>query len=295
MNIISISKRRFDELKPLLLSREIFNTEGNIYEFNYRGNRKIAKKLFHQNGQVFANKLYTVEMLDSNKQYLPDCFCVADYLLAVSGKIEAFTNPYVEGPNLSTILHDKNVNPKEQLYYLKKIGEILQQMKNIRKYTPLKDIYLNDLHESNFIVNPNNRQLTVVDLDSCKIGTNDPFQSRFLTSKALLNNVKNKYKINDTDTSMGHVIADENSDIYCYIITILNYLYGSNLNSISINEFYEYMNYLEYIKFDKNLINCFEKILTSGKNENPLNYIDLITTEQIYRAKEVVYKKVKNI
>ena len=292
MNIISISKKKFDELKPLVLSKEILSSEGDMYEFDYRGNKKIVKKLFHQNGQVFANKLYTLEMLDSNREYLPDSFCLPDYLLAVSSKIEAFTSPFVEGQNLSTILKNEDIKPKEQIYFLKKIGEILQQMKNIRKYTPLKDIYLNDLHESNFIVNPNNRQITVVDLDSCKIGTNDPFFARRLTPYSLLNNVQNKYKINNSNNSLGYVTADENSDIYCYIITILNYLYGENVNNMSQDEFYEYINYLEYIGMDKNLIYSFEKILTTAKNENPLNYLDTIKDDQVYKAREVVYRKI---
>lgn len=71
MKIISLSKKRFSELEELKLSREIFNTEAKIYDFDYRGNKKVLKTLFTLNGYVFANKLYTLEMLDSNKCYLP--------------------------------------------------------------------------------------------------------------------------------------------------------------------------------------------------------------------------------
>ena len=46
MKIICISKKRFEQLNKLELSREIFNTEGIIYDFEYRGNKKILKSLY---------------------------------------------------------------------------------------------------------------------------------------------------------------------------------------------------------------------------------------------------------
>ena len=125
---------------------------------------------------------------------------------------------------------------------------MLNQLSYIRKTTPLKDFYINDLNVTNFIVNPSNCELSIIDLDSAKIGTNAACTARLLTTKALLNNVKGKYNINEDKDVLGHVIADENSDLYCYIMVILNYLYDSNLNTtVAIEEFYEYMNYLEYI------------------------------------------------
>lgn len=114
-----------------------------------------------------------------------------------------------------------------------------------------------------------------------------------INSKALLNNVKGKYNINEDEDVLGHVIADENSDLYCYIMVILNYLYGSNLNTVAIEEFYEYMNYLEYIGIDKNLVSLFERIVTNKNNKNPEHLLSSITDEQVYRASEKVYKRVK--
>jgi len=146
------------------------------------------------------------------------------------------------------------------------------------------------LHASNFIVNLNKEQLYTIDLDSCKIGTNLTFSARYLTSSALLNNVKGKYNVVDTDLS--YVEADENTDIYFYIITILNYLYGSNINNISIDAFYHYLNYLEHIGFNHELIDYFSRIVNNKKNENPINLLDTITEEQVYRAREIVYRKV---
>ena len=76
-------------------------------------------------------------------------------------------------------------------------------------------------------------------------------------------------------------------------MVILNYLYGSNLNMVAIEEFYEYMNYLEYIGIDKNLVSLFERIVTNKNNKNPEYLLSSITDEQVYRANEKVYKKLK--
>jgi len=291
MNIISIPKKKFEKLKPLVLSNQIFSTDQSVYEFYHDGKKKLIKNFSRINTKLYTNQLYTISALDFYKEYLSTNFCVPDCILSVNNNYEAFGAPFVKGDNLSTILNNRNINIKEHLLYLKKIGEILQQLKNIRDNTPLKDIYLNDLHESNFIVNKNDRKLTVVDLDSCKIGNNDAFPARRLTPSSLLNNVKDKYNINTSDNALGYVEPDENTDIYCYIITILNYLYGKNVNNMTKQEFCEYLNYLEHIKLDKNLITMFYKILTNEQNENPINYLDTIKEEQVYRAKEYIYKK----
>ena len=165
-------------------------------------------------------------------------------------------------------------------------------MSVIRKYTPLNDIYLSDVHDSNFIVNSDNGDLTVVDLDSCKIKGNQSLPSRYLTPFSLLNNAKSKYQIN-TKGNLGYVTADEESDIYCYVIMILNYLYKGNLDSVSVDEFYEYLNYLEDIGVNQELVDNFGRVVINKPNENPVNYLDTLTRENVFRAKKNVYKKVK--
>ena len=168
MKVIRLSKKAFNNLELLNIPREILNTEGKVYNFPYRDNAKVFKQLYHQQGLVFASKLYTLEMLDDNKEYLPENFYIPDYLVTVADTIEGFTVPYIEGINLAIVLKSK-MQCKEQIYYLKKVGEVLEQMHNIRTYTPLTDFYLNDLHEGNFVVNPKKREINVVDLDSSKI------------------------------------------------------------------------------------------------------------------------------
>ncbi len=292
MKIIRISKKYYQKLATLDLPKEVNNTEGNMYLLNYRGNEKVFKQLFHQQGLVFANKLYTIEMLDNMKEYLPESFFIPDSLVAVNDDIEGFTVPKFNGVNLSLILKSK-LSHQEKIYYLKKVGEILEQMHNIRAYTPLKDFYLNDLHESNFMVNTNKKQLGVIDLDSCKIGNNLVSASKYLSPLALLNYVSNKYQIMEDEKNMGYVNPDENSDLYCYEIMILNYLYGENINNLPLEDFYEYLNYLEKIGINQNLIDLWAKLLVNTNNENPIDYLNSIKEEQVYRARKKVYQTFK--
>lgn len=295
MKVIRMSKKVFNSLSLLQLTQEIMNTEGSVYNYNYHGEEKVFKRLYHIEGKIFGSKLYTIEMLNNMKEYLPKSFYIPDALVTVNDTVEGFTIPKADGVNLATILKTK-MDYKEHLYYLKKVGEILEQLHNIRTYTSLDDVFINDLHEANFIINPNNQQMGVIDLDSCKIKNNMIFASRYLTPCGLLNNNENKYQIiNETESNyhVGYVIPNENTDLYCYSIMILNYLYGQNINNLSIDEFYEYLNYLESLKINKNLIDVWAKLLVNTPNLNPCDYINSLKENQIYRSRKIVYDKVK--
>lgn len=292
MKVITFSRSKFEKLKPLKLSH--VNTEGDIFEFNQNGNSKILKKLFYTQGPIFANKLYTLEMLDSHKEYLPDSFYIPDSLVSIDKTISGFTIPKVNGENLQDVLKDTSISHKEHIYYLRKIGEILDQMHNIRKYTDLKDLYLNDLHECNFMVNQNNRHVYVIDLDSCKICSNGIFPSKYLTDKAIIKDVPHKYHLSTDEKFNGCTVINENTDLYCYNIMILNYLYGADTSRFSIQEFYEYLNYLEYIGVNKELLSKFNCIVDDGPNKNPANYLSSLTLEQVCRSKSLVFNTVNN-
>ena len=291
MEIVNISKKKFNNLDKVELSSNILGTEGEIYSISFpKGREVILKRLFSQEGYKFANKLYTLEMLDTYREYIPDYFVLPEKLVSIQNKIEAFTCSKVEGPNLATLLNDPKVDLNDQVKLLKQIGQTLDQMSYIRKYTPLNDFYLNDLHEANFMVEKKTGQVRPIDLDSCKIADNKSFPARYLTPFSLLNNVEGKYNISNDNNGFGHVIPNEDSELYCYCITILNYLYGENINNIKLEEYYDYLYYLEAIGINKELIDIFKKLVGNAKNENPLNYLDSLTYEQVGRAKKKIYK-----
>ena len=322
MKIITLSKNQYEKLQPLDIPRGVFNTEAKMFKTTIHRQDKVVKSLFYNEGETFASKLYTLEMLNKYSEYLPESFVIPDSLLSVRDSIVGFTIPFVEGINLQTILNDSNLSIQEQLYYLKKIGELLQQLKNIREYSPLKSIYLNDLHESNFLVNPKKKSIYTIDLDSCKIGNNICFISRFLSPFGLAATAPQEYQVNDGINGPGYITPDENTDLFCYCIMILNYLKGSNINNVPNSsiikhqsnisrltkeeidalpyeerltlEYYEYLNYLEAIGINKELLDCFNRLLGNSHNENPVNYLDSLTDTQVLRSRNNVYTLTKN-
>ena len=251
----------------------------------------MLKILYNTDGVGFANKLYTIEMLNFYKNSLPVNFLCPDNLVSIGGKISGFTVPRFDGENLADLLNDRTVTSKEKIYYLTKIGEVLNQLKSIRDYGSLKQIFLNDLHESNVMVNPINKEVAFIDLDSCRILNNGSFPSRYLGPSHFIENNPHKYIFNKDGNGAGYVVANENSDLFCYNVIILNYLFGSSITRLIPDDFYNYLNYLEKLKFNKHLLDSFNRLTLTCDNENPSIYLEGITEEQVGRAKKIVFDK----
>mgnify|MGYP004528368277 CR=1 FL=1 len=290
MQIINMSKTKLNSLEPLILPKDVTSTECELFKYNYYGKEKLLKKLYRTNGIIFANKLYTIEALNSNKDNIPSNFIVPEVLVSINKQIEAFTMKYIKGTNLSIILNEPTITYEEKINYLKSIGNILEQMKNIRKYTELKDFYIGDIHEDNFLVDTEKQEIFVADLDSCKIADNKSFPGRYLTTASLLRYNEIKYSLLDEPDRIADYKVTEETDIYCYIIMILNYLYYGRVDRLSIEEFYRFINYLDDIEVNKELIENFEKIVVGAPNVNPVNYLDTLSLKQIAKARKLYQK-----
>ena len=290
MQIINMSKTKLNSLEPLILPKGVTSTECELFKYNYYGKEKLLKKLYRTNGIIFANKLYTIEALNSNKDNIPSNFIVPEVLVSINKQIEAFTMKYIKGTNLSIILNEPTITYEEKINYLKSIGNILEQMKNIRKYTELKDFYIGDIHEDNFLVDTEKQEIFVADLDSCKIADNKSFPGRYLTTASLLRYNEIKYSLLDEPDRIADYKVTEETDIYCYIIMILNYLYDGRVDRLSIEEFYRFINYLDDIEVNKELIESFEKIVVGAPNANPVNYLDTLSSKQIAKARKLYQK-----
>lgn len=273
MQIINMSKTKLNSLEPLILPKNVTSTECELFKYPYYGKEKLLKKLHRTDGIIFANKLYTIEALNANKDSMPSNFVLPESLVSINKKIEAFTMKYIKGINLSVILNNPDITYEEKIHYLKSIGRILEQMQNIRKYTNLNNFYLGDIHEDNFLVERDKQEIYIVDLDSCKIAGNKSFPGRYLTNSSLIKYNNTKYQTLSQTDDLADYKIDENTDIYCYIIMILNYLYDGRVDRLSLDKFYDFINYLEDIKVNIELIECFNKIVVGGNNINPCNIL----------------------
>lgn len=291
MQIINMSKTKLNSLEPLILPKNVTSTECELFKYPYYGKEKLLKKLHRTDGIIFANKLYTIEALNANKDSMPSNFVLPESLVSINKKIEAFTMKYIKGINLSVILNNPDITYEEKIHYLKSIGRILEQMQNIRKYTNLNNFYLGNIHEDNFLVERDKQEIYIVDLDSCKIAGNKSFPGRYLTNSSLIKYNNTKYQTLSQTDDLADYKIDENTDIYCYIIMILNYLYDGRVDRLSLDKFYDFINYLEDIKVNIELIECFNKIIVGGNNINPCNYLDTLTPKQVAGARRLYKKK----
>lgn len=291
MQIINMSKTKLNSLEPLVLPKNVTSTECELFKYPYYGKEKLLKKLHRTDGIIFANKLYTIEALNANKDSMPSNFILPESLVSINKKIEAFTMKYIKGINLSVILNNPDITYEEKIHYLKSIGRILEQMQNIRKYTNLNNFYLGDIHEDIFLVERDKQEVYIVDLDSCKIAGNKSFPGRYLTNSSLIKYNNTKYQTLSQTDDLADYKIDENTDIYCYIIMILNYLYDGRVDRLSLDKFYDFINYLEDIKVNIELIECFNKIVVGGNNINPCNYLDTLTPKQVAGARRLYKKK----
>lgn len=285
MQIINMSKTKLNSLEPLILPKNVTSTECELFKYPYYGKEKLLKKLHRTDGIIFANKLYTIEALNANKDSMPSNFVLPESLVSINKKIEAFTMKYIKGINLSVILNNPDITYEEKIHYLKSIGRILEQMQNIRKYTNLNNFYLGNIHEDNFLVERDKQEVYIVDLDSCKIAGNKSFPGRYLTNSSLIKYNNTKYQTLSQTDDLADYKIDENTDIYCYIIMILNYLYDGRVDRLSLDKFYDFIN------VNIELIECFNKIVVGGNNINPCNYLDTLTPKQVAGARRLYKKK----
>lgn len=284
MKSVSLSKDEYNRLAKLKLSNNVYNTEGNIKLYNYNGKLKALKEYYIQDGFTFEGKIKTLELLDKNRQILPNEFVTPEYLVKLDSKIIGCLSPYISNINLNSILVDRSYSTEFQIKQLKRVGRLLEKLDEIRKKNNI-ELYINDLHESNFILDITNKKLRMVDVDSCKIEDNMSFPSKYLSPMTLIVYNNDKYPLNDNIYSQGYVTADKNSDLFCYIIMILNYLSGENISRINERKFYEYLSYLDQIGINKELIDCFNRIIKDDENINPYLLLDTLTEEDIQKAK----------
>ena len=75
---------------------------------------------------------------------------------------------------------------------------------------------------------------------------------------------------------------------------VLNYLYGPSIAKLSLEEYYEYLEYLRTLGYGEKFISALQTIVIPQKNENISQYLDELSSDQVYRAREKVYQYVKN-
>ena len=281
MDIINMSSKQITSNITL----DSYNTSGYLKIVNYFNRKMVLKKIDPiRCDEVFSKVLF----LNRYKNLMPSNFVIPEFLVLLDNKDLYMAIDYINGNNLGDVLKDKNINIRDKKIYLSYIGNTLEEMRHMRENPLLSDFCLGDLHEDNFIVS--NKKLYTIDLDDAKIDSISPIASYLQVGSLFSYLHTDKYIIEDYNPYFVKYKVDYNTDMYCYIMVILNFLYGDNVNNMDIEEFYCYLDYLDRLGIDGSLLKCFNSIYSDFDNINPMNYIDSLTSNQIYRAKKIVYK-----
>ena len=281
MDIINMSSKQITSNITL----DSYNTSGYLKIVNYFNRKMVLKKIDPIRCDEVISK---VLFLNRYKNLMPSNFVIPEFLVLLDNKDLYMAIDYINGNNLGDVLKDKNINIRDKKIYLSYIGNTLEEMRHMRENPLLSDFCLGDLHEDNFIVS--NKKLYTIDLDDAKIDSISPIASYLQVGSLFSYLHTDKYIIEDYNPYFVKYKVDYNTDMYCYIMVILNFLYGDNVNNMDIEEFYCYLDYLDRLGIDGSLIKCFNSIYSDFDNINPMNYIDSLTSNQIYRAKKIVYK-----
>jgi len=295
MENINLNKKQFNNLKELELPKDLFVAESKLYIFpvynGWNSITKLFKKFEINNKKLIENKLKTIKTLINFKELINIKEIVfPEKIVLIENEFAGYTMELVKSINLEQALESNEISNERKIKYFIQIGEILEKMDSVRKYTQLKDFYLNDIHENNFIIDLNTDSIRVIDIDSCKINNNLTYTigSRYLQANTIASKIP-KYKQDETFVYGCSFIPSKDTDLYCYNIMILNFLYGGGIDELTIEEVYDYLEYLLSIGVDLKLVNIFKKVLSNSPNENPYKYLNELI-KFCGKAHKTVYK-----
>lgn len=264
---------KYEDIKDMveLNIKSSYDKNGSIYWY-----RDMLLKRFVLYPDGKKRQLSNLEFLNSHEIFKNDHeFLFPSTIVRLDGIEAGMLLPLYESRTLNSIFQDSNIPIEKKRNCLTKIGLLLERIDNYRKVDKdLETFYLGDLHGGNFLFNEDGN-MKVIDLDSCNINREKPFPILYNFKSENLKNprILEKYPMYD-DTNL--IAPSINSDIYCYICTILSNLLGVGINSYTIDDYDRYLDYLLSIGFGSNIINCFSKIYSIDDNINPVRYLSEI-------------------
>lgn len=269
-----ITDKEIESLRALNLGPDIVNCESSLFLIQIDNKTQLLKK-FNINilYSELDNKLLTIGSLMDTASAFDERFILPQKIATIDDDVIGYLMNYIDNYNLGDLLKDPSIATSRKKGWLKEVGNILQFTEKLRnKYPELSKFYIGDLHVNNFMYNKKTKCLNVGDLDSCRIGKNIPSASLYMSTNSKVFFASDKYPIN----RFGINIPNRNSDIYCYIIMILNFLYGGHVQKMNLKEYYDYLQYMKENGMSNELLDIFAKIYQPGDNINPVELIDNI-------------------
>lgn len=265
---VNFTEEDIAKCEELYLNSSILNSEANLFKININGQDKVLKKFFNCD---LDNKLFTINKLIQNSDSFDERFIIPESAAYLDDFPVGYIMRYVNNYCLSTILNSNEFTIKFKKEMLKQIGKMLLDMDKIRNQSKdLSNFYIGDLHANNFIYDKDKRILTVCDLDSCKISREINYPSLYLIRNPNISFFGDKYPLNQ----YSDYIINYNTDIYCYIMLILNFLFGDRVYRLGKDVFDKYLEHLKSNGLSLELVDLFANIYSEEDNINPVDLID---------------------
>lgn len=296
---IYLTEEEFNELEDFKVESGVPNNEGTFKKIEINGQTKLIKQ--HIRGKHQELISYNINMFLKYKDILlknnPHLVLPEEEVKLENSYSNIYTLELIEGIPLQYLLRCDECNFKIKL--LQNLGSILNKFGYIPNFP--YNLYFGDLHEGNIILDTK-RNLRIVDTTSLYIenthhflfeNPNDVPESKYLEYNKEIKKEKyhNKYK----QGYLHSIIPSKDSDIFCYIIIILNTLAQLEASMLNYNSLLNYLDYLENIGIDLNFLYSVTTLFSLSPNINPYKYISSITNEQINEAHYLKYQKRTNI
>lgn len=257
---------REDALAKLPLYYKTRTNEAILYLYE----NQILKQFYY----ISKNKLNTIYELEKREKEIEE---VKELLLFKKIVVDYYKvlGVLMEKGYESNFKHYctlKTTSYNDCIVVLKNIGLVLEKLSSLRRQGILTDFFIGDLHESNILVGENN-QIQICDLDSCKIGKNIPFLTKYLqflkTYLEVKKGLQHKYPF-----YYDLCIPNENSDLYSYCVMILKVLFHVDITKLSSSAFYETLYSLKEQGLPEPLYQTFLNLYSPKDNENPYRYLE---------------------
>lgn len=272
MEIKNLTTNQLNRLKQYELPKTVTSIECQLYLYRHLNKTMLLKKYYrNDDSKYMGNKLLTISLLNYYKDEIniPQLI-LPEQLVTIDKVLSGFVMPFIpNNTNLSIILHDKNIDIKEKVKLLRAAGQIIQSVHHVKA---VDNFLLGDIHESNFIYNHDDNKLYAVDLDGCKIGNNKVYSMKYGSSNDKFYDFDQKYPLDEDD----QLIANVNTEWYCYAMMILNTIGQGNVHRLSIDDYYDYLQLLKDNGVGSELVDYFYSLYTYKPNVSPIPLLNEI-------------------
>lgn len=238
----------------------------NILEYNEKELLKIFRVMS-------KNTIITLEWIEKSEMefiLVPELLIFKKYVHDEFSKVGTLLDKGYKTSLNKLSLSNTSISDLIQIY--KNIGKVLETLQHLReKEKILSTFFIGDMHEGNILVDLPSKKIQFIDLDSCKIGDNQASIAKYLGSIALRKPTLSKKYPHDE----YNLIPNHNTDLYCYMVMIIQTFFGRSITFSKINHVYQTIQYLKtQEELPEPLYQALLRLYTPLDNINPYPYLD---------------------